>query len=107
MPRRWRRAERLRSALAALAFATGLAAQAAVDVNRADLATLEAVTGVGPTLAAAILEERDRAPFADWADLLRRVKGLGPASAARLSQAGLTVSGATYAPSAARAAASR
>lgn len=105
MRTRWPRAERF--SIAALALAACLGAQAAVDVNRADLATLEAVRGVGPALAANILAERSRAPFVDWADLLRRVKGLGTASAARLSDAGLTVDGAAYAPSAARAAAPR
>ncbi len=84
-------------AAAALALCVG-AAQAAVDVNRADLPTLEAVKGVGPALAEGILAERARAPFADWADLMRRVKGLGAANAKRLSDAGLTVDGATFAP---------
>ncbi len=89
----WPRVERFAAAALVLCMA---AAQAAVDVNRADLPTLEAVKGIGPALAENILHERAKAPFTDWADLLRRVKGLGKASAARLSTAGLTVNGASY-----------
>ncbi|MBK6862393.1 MAG: helix-hairpin-helix domain-containing protein [Ideonella sp.] len=92
----WPRRRRLAATAAAL-LVWG-AAQAAVDVNHADRAALERVKGVGPTLSTAILEARAQAPFRDWADLLRRVKGLGAASAARLSDAGLTVNGAAFAP---------
>lgn len=65
-----------------------------VEVNQATLAQLEAVKGIGPDLAEAILAERDRSPFVDWTDLARRVRGIGSTSAARLSAAGLTVNGA-------------
>lgn len=69
------------------------AGSAGVDVNQAPLADLESVRGIGPALAERIVSERARAPFADWADLTRRVRGVGPAAAARLSAAGLTVGG--------------
>lgn len=73
-----------------------LSAQAAVDVNKASQADLEAVRGVGPALSSKILEARKAGEFRHWDDLVSRVNGVGPASAARLSQAGLTVAGATY-----------
>jgi competence protein ComEA len=92
----WPRLEHLAGAAAALLI--GSAALAAVDVNRADQATLESIKGVGTALSANILDERAKAPFRNWADLLARVKGMGSASAARLSDAGLTVNGETYQP---------
>jgi competence protein ComEA len=92
----WPRREQLAGAAAALLIAS--TALAAVDVNRADQATLESVKGVGTALSASILDERAKAPFRNWADLLARVKGMGHASAARLSAAGLTVNGEVYLP---------
>lgn len=66
---------------------------AAVELNRATQAELETVRGIGPELSAQLLAERRKAPFADWADVVRRVTGIGRANAARLSAAGLTVQG--------------
>ena len=81
-------------AMMALLVATMSAAWAQVDINRADKAALESVKGIGPAMSRSMLEERTRAGnFKDWADLEKRVKGVGPASAKRLSQAGLTVNG--------------
>jgi competence protein ComEA len=77
------------------------AALGAVDVNQASLAELEAVRGVGPAIAAAILDERRKGAFKDWVDLVARVKGIGAGSAARFSAAGLTVGGAPFKPAAA------
>jgi len=54
---------------------------AAIDPNRADRATLEAVPGIGPARAEAIVRERTRAPFCNAADL-QRVVGIGPKTAA-------------------------
>jgi competence protein ComEA len=84
-----------RGAILGIALASA-AAFAMVDVNRANLAQLEAVRGVGTELAERILAARQQAAFKDWADLIARVAGLGPASAARLSAAGLTVGGQAY-----------
>ncbi len=81
-------------------------ARAAPDVNQASQAELESLPGIGPGASARILAERDKARFSDWADLIRRVKGLGAASAARLSAAGLTVNGVAYAAPAQEPAAS-
>ena len=52
---------------------------ARVDLNTADAASLEALPGIGPTLAAAIVEHRQRAgPFASVDELIN-VAGIGPA----------------------------
>ncbi|MET0352252.1 MAG: helix-hairpin-helix domain-containing protein [Rhizobacter sp.] len=82
-----------------LATATPLAAHAAVDVNKADQATLETVKGIGPGVSTRILDERKKAPFKDWGDLVDRVKGVGEGNAARFSKEGLTVNGSTFTPS--------
>jgi competence protein ComEA len=82
-------------------FATVLAALAfnvfaAVDANRANQAELESVKGIGPALSTKILEARKNGEFRDWTDMVERVQGVGPASAARLSTQGLTVGGTPY-----------
>ena len=49
-----------------------------IDVNAADAAELERLPGVGPALAARIVEERERrGPFRSTEDLTR-VRGIGP-----------------------------
>ena len=54
------------------------AAFAAVDVNTADQAALEAVKGLGPVKSKAIIDERTKnGPYKDADDLATRVKGLG------------------------------
>lgn len=83
---------------AALALALAWPAARALEVNRASLAELEALGGVGTDLAARIVEARERRPFTDWDDLRHRVRGLGPKVAARLSEQGLTVQTAPYPP---------
>ena len=81
--------------LALLMFAGSVFA--AVDVNNADQAALDSVAGVGPATSKAILAEREKnGNFKDWADLERRVKGVGARNAVKLSAAGLTVNGKTY-----------
>ena len=69
---------------------------AAADVNKASLAELESVKGIGPAMASAILDERNKTLFKDWPDLIGRVKGVGEGRAAKLSAAGLTVNGRTF-----------
>jgi len=83
------------AALVALFLAA--AAHAAVDVNRASQAELEAVKGIGPTLSTQIVSERKKAEFEDWSDFVGRVKGVGGRSAAKFSEGGLTVQGKAYA----------
>lgn len=88
--------------LVTLILATiALNAFAAVDINKATQAELEAVKGIGPGLSMRILEARKAGTFKDWADLRARVKGFGERKSARLSDEGLTVSGGTYAMAAA------
>lgn len=69
---------------------------AAVDVNQASVAELDGIKGIGPAMSSRILDERRKGPFKDWSDLMARVKGVGQASAARLSSEGLTVGGASF-----------
>ena len=73
-------------------------AAAALEINSASLAQLEALSGVGTALAARIVEERAQRSFSGWADAQRRVKGLGPKVAAQLSEQGLMVNGELYRP---------
>lgn len=80
-----------------LAIATMVAtmgfAFAQVDVNKADAPALDSVKGVGPKMSKAILDERAKGEFKDWADFEKRVKGVGEKSAVKLSTAGLQVNG--------------
>jgi competence protein ComEA len=81
-----------------LAVATMIAAMgfafAQVDVNKADLAALDAVKGIGPKMSKTILDERSKGgEFKDWADFEKRVKGVGDKNAVKLSKAGLQVAG--------------
>jgi competence ComEA-like helix-hairpin-helix protein len=48
-----------------------------LDLNRATAASLEALPGIGPSRAAAIVSERERRPFQRVGDL-QRVRGIGP-----------------------------
>jgi len=68
----------------------------AADANKASQAELAAIKGVGPAIAGKIVEERGKAPFKDWSDLVNRVKDLGSTSAIKLSSQGLTVNGIAY-----------
>ena len=92
------------AAIAVLVSAFALNAHAAVDANQASRADLETVKGIGPGLSGKIVEARKAGDFRSWSDLVERIGGVGPASAARLSQAGLTVAGAVYDPAATAAA---
>lgn len=76
------------------------AAFAAVDVNTADQAALEAVKGLGPVKSKAIIDERTKnGPYKDADDLATRVKGLGTKSVANLEAKGLTIGGSSAPPS--------
>ena len=69
---------------------------AAVDINKATVADLDSIKGIGPATSAKMLDERKATPFKDWADLIQRVGGIGSKKAAQLSDNGLTVNGQTY-----------
>ncbi|KVF25315.1 competence protein ComE [Burkholderia vietnamiensis] len=80
-----------------LSLAAGLAA--AVEVNTADQAALEAVKGLGPVKSKAIIDERTKnGPFKDADDLANRVKGLGTKSVDHLEENGLTIGGSSTPP---------
>ena len=81
-------------------------ALAAVEVNTANEAELDSVNGLGPASTARILAARSQGPFVDWPDLMRRVSGIGPATARKLSRNGLTVHGVPWEPASAKGAAS-
>lgn len=82
--------------LAFFAAMTVFAAFAAVDVNKATEAELDAVKGLGPLTTKLIVSERKKGDFKSWEDFISRVKGVGDKSAAKFSAEGLTVSGAAY-----------
>lgn len=86
----------LKKIVLALMALFAAAAFAAVDVNKATQAELESVKGIGPAIAGKILDERKKGSFKDWADMVDRVKGVGEGNAAKFSEAGLTVGGASY-----------
>lgn len=58
--------------------------EAAVDVNRASAAELESLPGIGPALAARILERRERVGRFSSVEELISVRGIGPATLERL-----------------------
>lgn len=86
---------RLHQACRALALGLWLTGQAcaSTDINQASEADLDSLRGLGPALTARILAQRAQQPFSGWPDLMQRVKGLGTATARRLSEQGLTVNG--------------
>ena len=55
-----------------------------LDINRATVAELARLPGVGPGLAQRILDERERRGRFDSPDALRRVVGIGPKKLAAL-----------------------
>ncbi|TXH50778.1 MAG: helix-hairpin-helix domain-containing protein [Cellvibrionales bacterium] len=78
----------------ALALSLYMAASmAAVDVNKASAAELDAVKGIGPGTSMRIIEARKSGEFKNWQDLIDRVKGVGNKSAKRFAENGLTVGG--------------
>ncbi|MCE5271984.1 helix-hairpin-helix domain-containing protein [bacterium] len=57
-----------------------------VAVNHATAGELTGLEGIGPELAGRIVAERSSGgPFRDGADLASRVRGIGPATVARLA----------------------
>jgi competence protein ComEA len=64
-----------------------------LEVNQASEADLDGLRGIGPPFTRRLLAARAEQPFQDWPDLMRRVSGMGPRMAQRLSDQGLTVQG--------------
>jgi competence protein ComEA len=83
--------------LLAILFCTLSLSALALEINTANEAELDSVRGLGPSSTARILKAREQGSFKDWAELMQRVKGIKPATAAKLSAAGLTVNQVPYA----------
>ena len=86
----------LRKFIAVMLLTAVSAAMAAIDINKASEAELDGLKGIGPATTRLILQERQKAEFKDWHDVMKRVKGIGEARATKLSAEGLTVGGASY-----------
>ncbi len=82
--------------LALVAMLYAVACLAAVDVNKASVAELDSIKGIGPGTSSKILDERKKGSFKDWADFIGRVKGVGDGNAAKFSAEGLTVNGESF-----------
>lgn len=91
--------KKLLLALVAFVLSAGFAF-AAVDINSADAAGLDAIKGVGPAKAKAIIEERKKnGPFKSLDDVSARVKGIGEKTVAGWKKDGsVTVGGGGAAP---------
>lgn len=85
-------------ALLLVALHTSVSAQT-LDIAQAREIDLDGLRGLGPSTTRQILQERERQPFKDWADLMKRTPGIGPKKAAQLSGQGLRVQGEAYPPS--------
>ncbi len=86
----------MRRALLSLLLWSCLSVWAGTDVNTASEAELDSIRGLGPSTTARILAARDSKMFFDWKDFMQRVKGIKPATARKLSDAGLTVNQISY-----------
>lgn len=86
----------LKKILAIVAMLYAAASFAAVDVNKATAAELDAIKGIGPGISAKIIDERKKGTFKDWTDFIARVKGVGEGNAAQFSAQGMTVDGAVF-----------
>lgn len=87
--------KKIAAVLLTLGFA-GLTWAQQIDLNKASEVELDALKGVGPVLTKELMSERQKAPFKDWEDATRRVKGLGPQKASSLSEQGVRVQGSAY-----------
>jgi competence protein ComEA len=96
----------LKKILAGLAMLWAAAAFAAVDANKASLAELDGIKGVGPSMSQRIIDARKQGEFKNWEDLMARVKGVKGKKAEKLSDEGLTVNGQAYKATAAAPASS-
>lgn len=82
---------------AVLSLGCGVAAASYhVDVNSADDAMLQTISGIGPATAQAIIKARDaHGPFGSAEELVRRVRRVGAKSVAKWQARGLTFGCAT------------
>ena len=84
--------------LLVLSSLAGTAVHAQIDLNTATEIELDGLKGAGPALTRAVLNAQVKAPFQDWPDALKRVKGLGAHKAAQLSAQGVRVQGLPFEP---------
>jgi competence protein ComEA len=68
----------------------------ALDLNTATEAELDGLSGFGPAFTARVMQARAEHPFHNWADFMRRVKGVRERTAWRLSQQGARIQQAPY-----------
>lgn len=68
----------------------------ALEINQANEAELDNLRGLGPAFTRRILAQRQLQAFQNWPDLMRRVSGMGRATAQKLSDQGLTVQGQAF-----------
>lgn len=92
-------------AVALLSLVLGSPAWSAVNINTASEAELEAVRGIGPGKAKAIVAHRQKNGNFKSLEELEQVKGFGPASVKRLN--GLLSVTATPTPAATKPAATK
>lgn len=91
----------LARALGGVVLALGVFGHAmALEINTATEAQLDGLRGLGPSSTARILKARSAGSFTGWSDLMARVKGIKPATAASLSAQGATVQGQPFTPEA-------
>jgi len=69
------------------------AAASALEINQANEAELDSLKGMGPTLSRHVLDARAQGAFQNWADMRKRVSGMGRGKAKQFSAQGLTVNG--------------
>jgi len=86
----------LKKILATLAMLFAVASFAAVDVNKATVAELDGIKGVGPAMSKRILDARKEGEFKDWPDFMARIKGVKEKKADKLSAEGLTINGKAF-----------
>lgn len=63
----------------------------ALDANTASADELQTIRGIGPATAARIVEARSQEPFRDLDDLRERVRGIGEKNLRKMRDAGLAV----------------
>ncbi|NBT10300.1 MAG: hypothetical protein EBT24_04770 [Betaproteobacteria bacterium] len=66
---------------------------AAIDLNQATRAEIEAVRAVGVELTERLLRARSTSPFSDWQDLRKRVKGVSRRALEGFAEAGFHIRG--------------
>jgi competence protein ComEA len=89
--------ERARKGISALLCASALVlaapvAWASINPNQASAAELESIRGIGPSMSARIVAERQKnGPFKSPQDFARRVPGVGPKKLKAFQEAGLQI----------------